>query len=222
MKKFLCILLCFLMVFSLASCSATKPVESDGDNKEVVEEAKSLYTAGTYEASVKGHNSNIKVAVTVSENSIDKVEVLENRETLGIGSKPLEVIPAAVVENQILEVDSLTGVTVSSMAVLSAVEDCLTQAGADIATLKSNGLEKAAPQKIEKAADVVIVGGGGAGLAAAVSASDAGSSVIVVEKLASVGVNTLVCGGIYNCPDPELQEPEGIEDSVEFYTKQTW
>ncbi|MDF2949059.1 MAG: flavocytochrome c [Sedimentibacter sp.] len=220
MKKFLSILLCFLMVFSLASCSAAKPAESE--SKEVVEEAKSLYKAGTYEATVKGHNGNIKVAVTVSENKIEKVAVLENRETSGIGSKPLEVIPAVVVEGQTLEVDTLTGATISSMAVLSAVEDCLNQAGADVAALKANGPEKAAPQKIEKSADVVIVGGGGAGLAAAVSASDAGASVIVVEKLASVGGNTLVCGGIYNCPDPELQEPEGIEDSVEFYTKQTW
>lgn len=71
---------------------------------------------------------------------------------------------------------------------------------------------KASAAAAEKTADVIIIGGGGAGLAAAVSASNQGASVILIEKMGAVGGNTLVCGGIYNCPDPALQKPEGIED----------
>lgn len=57
----------------------------------------------------------------------------------------------------------------------------------------------------------------GAGLAAAVSASDEGASVIVIEKTGFLGGNSIVAGGIYNAPDPELQdyaEISGDQDSL--------
>lgn len=66
--------------------------------------------------------------------------------------------------------------------------------------------QKAEPTAIELSADVVIVGAGGAGLSAAVAATDEGSSVIIIEKEGYVGGNTLVSGGIFNCPDPEMQQ----------------
>ena len=54
--------------------------------------------------------------------------------------------------------------------------------------------------------DLVVVGSGGAGLSAAVAATDLGASVIIVEKEGYVGGNTLVSGGIFNAPDPEMQK----------------
>ena len=68
----------------------------------------------------------------------------------------------------------------------------------------------------------MIVGGGGAGLAAACSATENGATVIVVEKMGTLGGNSMVSGGIYNAPDPEAQAPLGIEDSPEFFAQQTW
>jgi fumarate reductase flavoprotein subunit len=59
-----------------------------------------------------------------------------------------------------------------------------------------------------------VVGGGGAGLAAAISAAENGASVIVVEKNGSVGGDTLVCGAIYNNPDPALQSQVTMSDAV--------
>jgi hypothetical protein len=117
----------------------------------------------------------------------------------------------------------VSGATHTSQAILAAAEDCLKQAGFDIAALKTKKVAaKGRAVDSEKTADIIIVGGGGAGLAAAVSASSNGASVIVLEKMGAVGGNTIVCGGIYNCPDPALQDPEGIEDSPAFYAKQTW
>ncbi|MFO3717694.1 hypothetical protein AB9Q04_04910 [Anaerococcus sp. ENR1011] len=46
--------------------------------------------------------------------------------------------------------------------------------------------------------------------------------VVVVEKNGFVGGNTILCGGIYNAPDPELQEHAGIEDSEELFYEQTY
>ncbi|MGI6034896.1 MAG: flavocytochrome c [Limnochordia bacterium] len=69
--------------------------------------------------------------------------------------------------------------------------------------------------------DVVVVGGGGAGLVAAAAAAEKGQQVLVLEKMAFVGGNTLVSGGVCNAVYPPWQEPLGIEDSIEFHYQQT-
>ncbi len=198
-----------LMLFSLTSCSKGSGV---------------TYTPGVYEGTGKGNNGDVTVKVTVTKNKITAVDVTQHSETPGLSDKPIAEIPAAIVKEQSLDVDVISGASHTSKAILEATEAALVKAGADVALLKKNGKKTAAvPGKDEdKTADVVIIGGGGAGLAAAVSAAGKGASVIVIEKMGVVGGNTIICGGIYNCPDPELQKPAGIEDSVALYEKQTW
>lgn len=180
------------------------------------------YTAGTYEATANGLNGKVTVTVTFTEDRIESVAVKEGHiETPGVGDIAVEVMPERIVSAQSLGVDTVSGVTVTSRAILNAVKDCAQQAGADVEKLTA-APEKEPAQDEALSADVVIVGGGGAGLAAAVSASDEGASVILIEKTGFLGGNSIVSGGIYNAPDPELQEPEGIEDSVDFFIKQTW
>ena len=179
------------------------------------------YTPGTYTAEAHGMWGTIPVTVTVSENAIESIEVGENNETAGLRQWPMNIIPQEIIESQSLAVDTVTGATVTSRGIISAVEDCLKQAGADVAALKV-AAEKEPAQDVEASADVVIVGGGGAGLAAACSATENGATVIVVEKMGTLGGNSMVSGGIYNAPDPEAQAPLGIEDSPEFFAQQTW
>lgn len=96
------------------------------------------------------------------------------------------------------------------------MKDCLKQAG-DTEGAFSKPIEKEPAQDVTVTADVIIVGGGGAGLAAAVGASDEGASVIVIEKTGFLGGNSIVAGGIYNAPDPELQDHaqiSGDQDSL--------
>lgn len=185
--------------------------------------AKALYTPGVYEGVGQGNNGPIRVKVTVTDKLIEKVEIVSQQETSAIATGPLESIPAAIVSGQTLAVDAVSGATHVSEGILAAVEQALTAAGADIKALKSpKAAETKSSQPAEATADVIIVGGGGAGLAAAVEATSAGASVIVIEKTAILGGNTLVNGGIYNCPDPDLQKPAGIEDSVGLFIKQTY
>ena len=179
------------------------------------------YTPGTYTAEARGMWGTIPVTVTVSENAIESIEVGENNETAGLRQWPMNIIPQEIIESQSLAVDTVTGATVTSRGIISAVEDCLKQAGADVAALKV-AAEKEPAQDVEASADVVIVGGGGAGLAAACSATENGATVIVVEKMGTLGGNSMVSGGIYNTPDLEAQAPLGIEDSPEFFAQQTW
>jgi fumarate reductase flavoprotein subunit len=62
---------------------------------------------------------------------------------------------------------------------------------------------------------VIVVGAGAAGLAAAIAAADAGSPVILLEKLPVVGGSALCSGGVIYGANTPVQERAGIEDSVD-------
>jgi len=187
------------------------------------ESEKTPMTPGTYEASVQGQNDAVTVAVTVTEDAIESVEIVSHQETPGIGAPlteegyegetPIAVLPGRIVEAQSIGVDGVSGATFTSAAIKGAVKDALTQAGANIDEWNV-APEKPEPEAIDMTADVVVVGAGGAGLAAAISALENGAeNVILVEKCGAVGGDTLVCGAIYNCPDEKLQSVETMTDA---------
>lgn len=220
-KKIPALLLASAMTLSLTACGEKNPDPTPDATQTPA--ASGEMTAGTYTASKLGMNGQVAVSVTVSTDRIEKVEVTSNQETPGIGSVlvdgekegiiPVVSIPADIVAHQSLNVDGVTGATITSYAIKSAVEDCLKQAGADVSQWKTE-VQKDAAKEVTMDADVIVVGGGGAGLAAAVSAAQNGSTVIVVEKNGAVGGDTLVCGAIYNNPDEELQSVVTMSDSV--------
>ncbi len=167
--------------------------------------AKASYEAGTYTASAKGMNGDVNVSVTFSKSAIKKIEIGEHNETAGISDTPIKEIPAQILKTQSLAVDTVTGATFTSKAILSAVASAVEQAGGDVAALKAVKTEAKAGKTVEKTADVVIIGGGGAGLSAAVSAAQNGAKVILIEKTASLGGNTIRAGGPYNAVDSARQ-----------------
>ena len=142
-------------------------------------------TPGTYVGIGEGRNGAIVVEVTVGESSIDSIEVVSHKETYHVGEVPLLEYPEQIVANQSLAVDNVSGATISSMAFLSAVKDCITQAGGDPADFDGEIPSTAVAE--DCTADVVVVGAGGAGMTAAIHAAQAGKQVILLEKLGFVG-----------------------------------
>ncbi|MBQ9265354.1 MAG: FAD-dependent oxidoreductase [Clostridia bacterium] len=171
-------------------------------------------TSGTYEATVAAMHGPMTVQVTVDEDSITDVQVTANVETPGLIDWPLKEIPAAIVANQTTEVDTVTGATFSSRAIIRGVREALKLAGATDEDFAAK-IEKAPAEDQDLTADVIIVGGGGAGLAASISATEAGASVILIEKTGFFGGNSIVSGGIFNCPDPDLQDYADITSSLD-------
>ncbi|MCD8339534.1 MAG: flavocytochrome c, partial [Burkholderiales bacterium] len=181
------------------------------------------YEPGTYTVKVNGHNAAFEVAVTVSKDKIEKIEFPNNLETIGVGKVALDKLSKEIIEKQSLGVDNVTGATISSFALKSALKLALAEAKVsteDMQTLQKNVEQYTAlPNEIET--QVVVVGSGGAGQSAAIAAQQAGSKVIVLEKLGYLGGSTNVSEGAFNAADPERQSKQGIEDSVQKHYEQT-
>ena len=186
MKKLLSLVLCLTLCLL---CVAT---------------ASAAYTAGTYTGVATGIGGDITVAVTFSDSAITAVEIKSHSETPGISDPAIARIPEAIVASQSLGVDTITGCTVTSKGIIEAVADAATLAGADVDALRAVEVAKAeAGDTIEKTVDVVVVGAGGAGMAAAAAAVENGATVLVLEKTAAAGGNTLASGLAMNAADPE-------------------
>lgn len=213
MKKSLSCLLVGL--FLLSGCTP-KPAQTPAPTPTPAPVA--AYTAGTYSAVATGHNGELTLDVTVDGTRITDVTVAKHAETVGIADFALEQIPAAIVDGQTLQIDTLTGATITSAAILTAAEDCLTQAGGDIAALKANGAPKV-PQDETLTCDLVVAGAGAAGLSAAYEAATAGAKVLVVEKQAIPGGSTARSGGSILAAGTKLQASLGVEDSPEAFAQ---
>ena len=81
----------------------------------------SAMTAGTYEAEAQGMMGMVKVAVTVTESAIQNVEVIAQNETAGLADPALANVPAAIVAEQSLAVDTVSGATKTTKAYRDAV-----------------------------------------------------------------------------------------------------
>ncbi len=211
MKKALALLLCCAMAVSITACGNT-------DSSSNVETTMS-YTPGTYTVTVPGMKGDMTVDVTFSENAITEVKVVDQHETYGIGygmeTTPIEVIPTQIVENQSLDVDMVTGATLSSTFLKNAVSQAVEQAGGNVEALKA---ERARPEAKDETydVDVVVVGGGVAGLSSAIEAAENGADVLILEKQGIVGGATTRSGGKLMANGTDVQKAAGIEDSNEL------
>lgn len=198
MKKGMSILLSLMLVLCVAACGLADNV---------------------YEGIGQGKGGDIKVEVTLKDVEIADIKVLEHGETPGFADA-LETLSAQMIATNQVDVDLVSGATLSSKGIIAAVTDALSKAGItpEQLTAKEAKAASADARESEYNADVIIVGAGGAGLSAAITAAEDGASVIVVEKMSNVGGNTLISGGEMAAPGNWLQQEAGVEDSVEqFY-----
>ena len=179
--------------------------QARGEKPSVKANAPIAFTPGTYMATAAGYGGDVQAQVTFSEDAITDIRILRQRETAHIGESALPMAAAKIQEACGLGVDAVTGATYSTHAVKKAVLDAAEQAGVtnrDAFILRTK--EKVAGEPIDGTWDIVIIGGGGAGMCAATQAVQEGNSVLVIEKNAEVGGNTLVAGGVYQSVDHSL------------------
>lgn len=143
------------------------------------------FASGTYTGSAMGRAGEIAVEISVKNDCITKATLISNGDTAVISERAAEKILGDIVEYQTLEVDTVSGASLTSMAVISAAEQALEQAG-DPAPFQSPAAYPARECE-DCATDVVVVGAGSAGMNAAIRLADAGANVILVEKQGFLG-----------------------------------
>lgn len=177
------------------------------------------FKEGTYVGEAKGYRGEVKVEVKTSKNKIEEVKVVKNTDTPIISEAAAKKVPEQIVKYQSLRVDGVSGATGTSRALTSAVRNALKNSGADLKELnKKPVIESKKLVKETQKKDVVVIGAGGAGLIAAIEAKNNGAqNVIVLEKMAFAGGNTLISGGEYAAPNNWVQVKKGLKDSNDAF-----
>ena len=212
MKKLLCLFLTLALV--LASAAAFADALPEG----------SLFKPGTYSGEAQGIFVPVKVMVQVSETEIETVLIDATGETPELGGIAAEKMAMSIMKAQTPNVDTVSGATVTSNAIIAAATQALEKAGADIAVLDANRKDTGSTgPRAEKTIDteIVIIGAGGAGMTAAIMLQQAGKDFVILEKMPYVGGNTTKATGGMNASETHYQKEQGIDDSNALFAADT-
>jgi len=126
--------------------AARKALESAdfgaAEEKESKEETKKAEDSKDASDSVKatgeaqGLGGPVKVEITATADKIIDLVATGDKETPGIGTKALEELPEAIISKNSLDVDAVSGATVTSDAIKEAAKKALESAGFDPASYK--------------------------------------------------------------------------------------
>lgn len=196
-----------------ASTEAATEAGTEGAVAEADEAAPA--DAVTAEGTAKGMDGDITVKVTATQDKIYSVQIVSANETEGIGTVACDKLPGEIVAANSLQVDGVTGATVSSDAIKQAIRNALQSAGIDDTAFDTAvATDTAAAEDAEYDTDVVIVGAGGAGLTAAITAADAGEDVLILESQSMAGGNSIRATGGMNAAKTVYQDENTFDEGA--------
>ncbi|WPW67022.1 Fumarate reductase flavoprotein subunit (plasmid) [Lactiplantibacillus plantarum] len=186
-----------------------------------------------YSAEEKGFHGQVKAVVDVDDktNQIDSVWA-ENVAQDTIGAAGVERWLTAANEEKSVEVDAISGASISTGALRKAAIKATNQAGVvttDVDAIsgaskegshtKGSGIPKPANHPLldqpltdadinhyDGEYDVIVAGAGGAGLAAAATAAENNASVMMIEKQGVAGGTTSYSGGVIQAAGDKWQK----------------
>jgi len=82
-------------------------------------------SAETHTGEAEGYGGKLVVSVTMNGEDITQVKVTSHQETQGVGTRAIEALPAAIVQADSIDVDSVAGATVTSQAIKEAVSQAM-------------------------------------------------------------------------------------------------
>ena len=118
--------LCGVILLVIAVCSAVLArMPSAGGVKDSEVPAEAVRLTGT----APGRNGDVTVEVVATADRIYQIKVTGQAETQGIGSVAVESLPGTIFQAQSLQVDAVSGATITSNAIKTAVINALTDGG---------------------------------------------------------------------------------------------
>jgi len=77
----------------------------------------------------EGYGGTLKVTVTMNDDDITDVKVTEHHETQGVGTRAIDALPDAIEQADSIDVDGISGATVTSNAIKQAVSQAMGMGG---------------------------------------------------------------------------------------------
>ncbi len=195
-------------LLGLSGCANNTPAAQAPAAAPAAPAASGIYTPGTFAATAEGMGS-VVVKATFDANSIVSVDLDLAGETPAIGQAAKDELIKQVLAKQSAEIDGVSGATITTNAVKTALQNCIAQAkgepiaaagGAAKAAVESAGtmvLTDITAEDINASAvildpitdfaetvdvDVAVCGAGAAGVIAAVRAAELGAKVALLQK----------------------------------------
>lgn len=137
MKRVETILFFFLLAaLLLAAGCAAKPAAADAPTNALEVEVtptptlrpQGKYRDGVYTAEAQGRGGMVQVSVTVADDKILEVRITGEGETRGVGTVAMERLPERILAAQSAAFDGVSGASITSEAVRTALKAALKKA----------------------------------------------------------------------------------------------
>ncbi|EMM0377702.1 flavocytochrome c [Pluralibacter gergoviae] len=172
------------------------------------------FKPGVFTESVQDEQNELVLNIRLDGDRIADIEMVDGPQQVEFVTT-FEEIKTRILDANTPHVDAISGATSQSEAVKKAVSKAMVKSS------RVRALEEGADARAPKSYDVVVVGSGGAGLAAAIQAHDEGASVLIVEKMPTIGGNTIKASAGMNAAETRFQRVKGIQDSKELFYAET-
>ncbi|WBU51277.1 flavocytochrome c [Kosakonia pseudosacchari] len=175
----------------------------------------SKFKPGLFAETVQDDANELVINVSLDTDRIVDIELASSTVDSVEFTSSFEEIRGRILTANSPHVDAISGATSQSEAVKKAVSKAMVKSSKALAAEEGSDTQEA------KRYDVVVVGSGGAGLAAAIQAHDEGASVLIVEKMPTIGGNTIKASAGMNAAETRFQRVKGIQDSKELFYAET-
>lgn len=108
----------------------TRPATVGASKKEIPDHAVTLTGAGS------GMNGDVEVEVVATPEKIYKITILNHKETPNIGTLAVDAIPQSIHDTQNLNVDGVSGATITSDAIKEGIRNALISGDIDPVTFE--------------------------------------------------------------------------------------
>ena len=123
MKKFISIAISVLLIAGMFAACQSDTASDAGSKADSSSEVNAEFTPGVYTSTKNGFSGPVTVETTFGEDgAIESVNIVQQYETAGI-QQAINVVPEAIVENQSVAVDTVSGATFAGLAVINSVKE---------------------------------------------------------------------------------------------------